>query len=273
MRVLVFLLRVAAGPGGGNRGMEMVLSVILWIVGVLYLLDWLQPVASALDGVGTQVGETRFSLLGAIKLLVDGKPLIEANGQLQPMLVNDRVDAPRGKTIPAMIEVFHEVARDRKAVDDCQTWLLKQKQTQQRVKTVKFRPKTEEHDYAFKKKHIIEFLDEGAKVKVVVMFRGREMAYVELGERIIQRLLEDLKDVIVVDFKAVSAPKNASKNCCCPSGEPPRVCALVWPEASSTMGLSPARSIMVSKSWVAARSAGSVSSATVSRALRAWAEV
>ncbi len=50
---------------------------------------------------------------GAVKLLVDGKPFIEAKGQLQPMLVNDRVDAPRGKTIPAMIEVFH----DRKLVD------------------------------------------------------------------------------------------------------------------------------------------------------------
>jgi translation initiation factor IF-3 len=75
----------------------------------------------------------------------------------------------------------------------------KAKQHAQRVKTVKFRPKTEEHDYAFKKKHIIEFLDEGSKVKVVVMFRGREMAYVELGERIIQRLLEDLKDVAMLD--------------------------------------------------------------------------
>jgi translation initiation factor IF-3 len=75
----------------------------------------------------------------------------------------------------------------------------KQKQHQQRVKTVKFRPKTEEHDYSFKKKHIIEFLDEGAKVKVVVMFRGREMAHVELGERIIQRLLEDLQDVAMLD--------------------------------------------------------------------------
>ena len=75
----------------------------------------------------------------------------------------------------------------------------KAKQHYQRVKVIKFRPKTEEHDYAFKKKHIIEFLDEGSKVKVVVMFRGREMAYVELGERIIQRLLEDLKDVALLD--------------------------------------------------------------------------
>ena len=75
----------------------------------------------------------------------------------------------------------------------------KQKQHQQRVKTVKFRPKTEEHDYAFKKKHIVEFLEEGSKVKVVVMFRGREMAYVQLGQRIIERLLEDLQDVAMLD--------------------------------------------------------------------------
>jgi small-conductance mechanosensitive channel len=66
----VFLLRVAAGPSGGTRGMELALSIVLWVLGGLYLLDWLQPVANALSCVGMQVGETRFSLLGAIKLSV-----------------------------------------------------------------------------------------------------------------------------------------------------------------------------------------------------------
>ena len=46
---------------------------------------------------------------------------------------------------------------------------------------------------------IIEFLEEGAKVKVVVMFRGREMAHVELGQKIVERLLDDLKDVALLD--------------------------------------------------------------------------
>ena len=64
---------------------------------------------------------------------------------------------------------------------------------------IKFRPKTEEHDYAFKKRHIMEFLEHGDKVKVVVMFRGREMAHVELGERIVERLLNDLKDEAMLD--------------------------------------------------------------------------
>jgi small-conductance mechanosensitive channel len=70
VRTLVFLLRVAAGPGAGTYGMELALSIILSMLGGLYLLDWLQPVANALNGVGMQVGETRFSLLGAIKLSV-----------------------------------------------------------------------------------------------------------------------------------------------------------------------------------------------------------
>ena len=73
------------------------------------------------------------------------------------------------------------------------------KQHQQKVKTVKFRPKTEEHDYAFKKKHIIEFLGDGDKVKVEVRFRGREMAHAELGQRIVTRLLEDLQDEAMLD--------------------------------------------------------------------------
>ncbi len=75
----------------------------------------------------------------------------------------------------------------------------KQKAHQQRVKMIKFRPKTEDHDYNFKKNHIIEFLREGDKVKVVIMFRGREMAHVELGERIVERLLSDLQDEAMLD--------------------------------------------------------------------------
>lgn len=75
----------------------------------------------------------------------------------------------------------------------------KAKQHQQRVKVIKFRPKTEDHDYNFKKKHIIEFLDGGDKVKVIVMFRGREMAHVELGQKIVERLLSDLQDEAMLD--------------------------------------------------------------------------
>jgi translation initiation factor IF-3 len=63
------------------------------------------------------------------------------------------------------------------------------------VKEIKFRPKVDEHDYQFKKKHIERFLAEGDKVKATIFFRGREMAHPEIGRRILERLIEDLTDV------------------------------------------------------------------------------
>ncbi len=54
------------------------------------------------------------------------------------------------------------------------------------VKEIKFRPKVDEHDYQFKKKHIERFLEEGDKVKATIFFRGREMAHPEIGRRMEQ---------------------------------------------------------------------------------------
>ena len=57
------------------------------------------------------------------------------------------------------------------------------------VKEIKFRPKVDEHDYQFKKKHIERFLADGDKVKATIFFRGREMAHPEIGRRILERLV------------------------------------------------------------------------------------
>jgi translation initiation factor IF-3 len=65
------------------------------------------------------------------------------------------------------------------------------------VKEIKFRPKVDEHDYLFKKKHIERFLADGDKVKATIFFRGREMAHPEIGQRILERLLQELADVAV----------------------------------------------------------------------------
>ncbi len=67
------------------------------------------------------------------------------------------------------------------------------------VKEIKFRPKVDEHDYQFKKKHIERFLAEGDKVKATVFFRGREMAHPEIGRRILERLIAELADVAVAE--------------------------------------------------------------------------
>jgi translation initiation factor IF-3 len=67
------------------------------------------------------------------------------------------------------------------------------------VKEIKFRPKVDEHDYQFKKKHIERFLADGDKVKATIFFRGREMAHPEIGRRILERLITELADVAIAE--------------------------------------------------------------------------
>ena len=67
------------------------------------------------------------------------------------------------------------------------------------VKEIKFRPKVDEHDYQFKKKHIQRFLADGDKVKATIFFRGREMAHPEIGRRILERLLDELAEEAVAE--------------------------------------------------------------------------
>ena len=64
----------------------------------------------------------------------------------------------------------------------------------QTMKEVKLRPKTEEHDYQFKLKHILRFLQEGNKAKVTVRFRGREMAHKDIGLEMLHRIIKDVGD-------------------------------------------------------------------------------
>lgn len=87
-----------------------------------------------------------------------------------------------------------------KAMDYGQ-WQYEQKKKQQEakkkqhiihVKELKFRPNTDDHDYEFKKNHAIRFLTEGNRVKAVVQFRGREIAHVDLGQKLLQRFAQDL---------------------------------------------------------------------------------
>ncbi len=84
----------------------------------------------------------------------------------------------------------------------------RKRQVRVEVKEMKMRPKIDPHDYATKKGHIERFLRAGAKVKVTIMFRGREMAHTELGRRLLDRLTEDLKELATVE----SFPKLDGRN-------------------------------------------------------------
>jgi translation initiation factor IF-3 len=69
------------------------------------------------------------------------------------------------------------------------------------VKEVKFRINVDEHDYQTKKNHVLRFLDEGDKVKATIFFRGREMTRTGLGREILERLIKDVDQKGIVEFR------------------------------------------------------------------------
>ena len=78
----------------------------------------------------------------------------------------------------------------------------KKKQHVIEVKEIKFRPGIDDHDFDFKVRHMREFLKEGNKVKVTMMFRGRQMARLDLGKAVLDRVAEQLVDVGKIEFDA-----------------------------------------------------------------------
>jgi translation initiation factor IF-3 len=76
------------------------------------------------------------------------------------------------------------------------------------IKEIKFRPKIDDHDYETKKRHVVRFLEAGAKVKITIMFRGREMVHADRGLAILDRLAEDVRDLGTVE----TVPKLEGRN-------------------------------------------------------------
>jgi translation initiation factor IF-3 len=75
----------------------------------------------------------------------------------------------------------------------------KKKQKQVHLKEVKLRPVTEEGDYQVKKRHVTRFLSNGDKAKITLRFRGREMTHLELGMKLMERLIADLAELSVIE--------------------------------------------------------------------------
>jgi translation initiation factor IF-3 len=78
----------------------------------------------------------------------------------------------------------------------------KKKQFIVQVKEVKLRPKTDDHDYDFKVRNVRRFLEEGNKAKLTLMFRGREIVHKDIGQKVLMRVVDDLKDLAIVEQTA-----------------------------------------------------------------------
>lgn len=113
------------------------------------------------------------------------------------------------------------------------------------VKEVKFRPRTDDHDFEFKVRHILRFLEDGDKVKVVVMFRGREVVHRDIGFRIIETVIARVGDKCLVekpagidgrDMHAVLTPRpvDVSKKLKAPKAEAPKETAVPANDASQS---------------------------------------
>ncbi|MFC0040127.1 translation initiation factor IF-3 [Actinomadura rayongensis] len=76
------------------------------------------------------------------------------------------------------------------------------------IKEIKLRPKIDPHDYETKKGHVVRFLKAGDKVKVTIMFRGREQSRPELGFRLLQRLADDVEELGFVESRAKQDGRN-----------------------------------------------------------------
>jgi translation initiation factor IF-3 len=73
--------------------------------------------------------------------------------------------------------------------------VLKSKATKVVIKEIRFGPQTDEHDYEFKKKHAEKFLNDGAKLKAFVFFKGRSIVFKEQGQILLLRLAQDLEEI------------------------------------------------------------------------------
>jgi len=84
----------------------------------------------------------------------------------------------------------------------------RKKQTRTVIKEVKFRPKIDDHDFDVKKRRVVEFLEENDKVKITMMFRGREITHPEIGERILRRLGEQVEGIGAIEVPPALEGRN-----------------------------------------------------------------
>jgi translation initiation factor IF-3 len=147
------------------------------------------PRVRVVDADGTQVG---------IMATPDAMKLAEEQ-DLDLVEVAAQADPPVARIMDYGKYKYEQAVRQREA---------RKKQSHVVVKEMKMRPKIDRHDYETKKGHVVRFLKQGAKVKVTIMFRGREMIHPEIGRQLLERLSEDVADIAKIE----TSPKLDGRN-------------------------------------------------------------
>ena len=149
------------------------------------------PKVRVIDVEGKQLGV--FLIKDARRLASDrGKDLVEI--------------APQAKPPVCKIIDFGKFRYEQQKKEKIQ----KKNQQVSVLKEIRFHPNTDVHDFDFKTRHAINFLEEGNKVKATVVFKGREMAYVDQGENLLKRFLDRVQDVAKVEVEPKMEGRNMS---------------------------------------------------------------
>ena len=122
-----------------------------------------------------------------------------ADAQLDLVEMPSKTDPPVCRIMDFGKHQFDEAKRQREA---------KRAQVQPKVKEIKIHPTIDDNDFQIKSRHMIDFLTRGDKVRVLLTFRGREMAHPEIGEQVLQRMLKVVEEISNLD----SPPKRMGKS-------------------------------------------------------------
>ncbi len=119
--------------------------------------------------------------------------------KLDLVLVSPNLDVPVCKIMNYGKYKFEQSKKEKEA---------RKKQKTLEIKEIRVTPNIEQHDFEFKSKNARKFLEDGNKVKITVKFRGRELNYVKLGEEALNKFVEDLSDISVLEKKPLLEGKN-----------------------------------------------------------------
>ena len=109
---------------------------------------------------------------------------------LDLVLISEKADPPVAKILDYKKFLYDQKKKQKE---------IKNKAQKVVVKEIRFGPNTDEHDYEFKKKHAIKFLEEGAKLKAYVFFKGRSILFKDKGEILLLKLATELEELGVVE--------------------------------------------------------------------------